>query len=468
MLNSDVHLNLKDSDTIAAIATPPGEGGISVIRISGRDAFSVADKVFVGKSSLSASPSHTAHFGKIVDAQGKYVDEVVAVTFKKPNSYTCEDVVEVSCHGGYIVTQKVLGMLLTAGARAAEPGEFTKRAFLNGRLDLSQAEAVGDLIHSKSEAAYRSSLRQLSGELSKEIKVVKDELLNLASLLELELDFSEEDVAFANRKSLEERLIEALGVTDRLLSSYSVGRVYKEGVKVTIAGKPNAGKSSLLNALLHEDRAIVSAVPGTTRDTISESMEIDGIVFRLTDTAGLRETTDVIEQEGVNRAQKEAERGDILLLVLDLSAQNYNGSDPLYAKLEQICGKLGISVIKVWNKLDIYCSGAPSGYEGGSAFYVSALSGEGIESLRTGLLKAVLASNVGEASVVVTSARHRDALSRARKSLEYALDTLRSGKSGEFVALDLRAGLNALGEITGEITSEDILNNIFSKFCIGK
>ncbi len=468
MLNSDVHLNLKDSDTIAAIATPPGEGGISVIRISGRDAFSVADKVFVGKSSLSASPSHTAHFGKIVDAQGKYVDEVVAVTFKKPNSYTCEDVVEVSCHGGYIVTQKVLGMLLTAGARAAEPGEFTKRAFLNGRLDLSQAEAVGDLIHSKSEAAYRSSLRQLSGELSKEIKVVKDELLNLASLLELELDFSEEDVAFANRKSLEERLIEALGVTDRLLSSYSVGRVYKEGVKVTIAGKPNAGKSSLLNALLHEDRAIVSAVPGTTRDTISESMEIDGIVFRLTDTAGLRETTDVIEQEGVNRAQKEAERGDILLLVLDLSAQNYNGSDPLYAKLEQICGKSGISVIKVWNKLDIYRSGAPSGYEGGSAFYVSALSGEGIESLRTGLLKAVLASNVGEASVVVTSARHRDALSRARKSLEYALDTLRSGKSGEFVALDLRAGLNALGEITGEITSEDILNNIFSKFCIGK
>ena len=468
MLNSDVHLNLKDSDTIAAIATPPGEGGISVIRISGRDAFSVADKVFVGKSSLSAYPSHTAHFGKIVDPQGKYVDEVVAVTFKKPNSYTCEDVVELSCHGGYIVTQKVLGMLLTAGARAAEPGEFTKRAFLNGRLDLSQAEAVGDLIHSKSEAAYRSSLRQLSGELSKEIKVVKDELLNLASLLELDLDFSEEDVAFANRKSLEERLIEALGVTDRLLSSYSVGRVYKEGVKVTIAGKPNAGKSSLLNALLHEDRAIVSAVPGTTRDTISESMEIDGIVFRLTDTAGLRETTDVIEQEGVNRAQKEAERGDILLLVLDLSAQNYNGSDPLYAKLEQICGKLGISVIKVWNKLDIYRSGAPSGYEGGSAFYVSALSGEGIESLRTGLLKAVLASNVGEASVVVTSARHRDALSRARKSLEYALDTLRSGKSGEFVALDLRAGLNALGEITGEITSEDILNNIFSKFCIGK
>lgn len=463
-----MYLNLKDSDTIAAIATPPGEGGISVVRISGRDAFAVADKVFVGKNSLSASPSHTAHFGRIVDAQGKYVDEVVAVTFRNPNSYTCEDVVEVSCHGGYIVTQKVLEMFLAAGARAAEPGEFTKRAFLNGRLDLSQAEAVGDLIHSKSEAAYRSSLRQLSGELSKEIKGVKDELLNLASLLELELDFSEEDVAFANRKSLEDRLTEALGVTDKLLSSYSVGRVYKEGVKVTIAGKPNAGKSSLLNALLREDRAIVSAIPGTTRDTISESVEIDGIVFRLTDTAGLRETTDVIEREGVNRAQKEAEQGDVLLLVLDLSEQNYNGIDPLYAKLEQICAKSGISVIKVWNKLDLYRSGAPRVHEAGSVFYVSALSGEGIESLRKGLLKAVLTSDVGEASVVVTSARHRDVLSRARKSLQYALETLRSGKSGEFVALDLRAGLNALGEITGEITTDDILNNIFSKFCIGK
>ena len=468
MLNSHVYLSLKDSDTIAAIATPPGEGGISVIRISGRDAFAVADKAFVGKSTLSTSPSHTAHFGRIVDAQGGYVDEVVAVTFKGPNSYTCEDVVEVSCHGGYIVTQKVLEMLLTAGARAAEPGEFTKRAFLNGRLDLSQAEAVGDLIHSKSEAAYRSSLRQLSGELSKEIKGVKDELLNLASLLELELDFSEEDVAFANRKSLEERLIEALRVTDRLLSSYSVGRVYKEGVKVTIAGKPNVGKSSLLNALLRENRAIVSAIPGTTRDTISESMEIGGIVFRLTDTAGLRETTDEIEREGVNRAQKEAEQGDVLLLVLDLSVEYYNGIDPLYEKLEQICTKSGISVIRVWNKLDIHSAGAPRVYESGSAYYVSALSGEGIELLRKGLLETALSSDVGETSVVVTSARHRGALARSRKSLQYALETLRSGKSREFVALDLRAGLNALGEITGEITSEDILNNIFAKFCIGK
>ena len=468
MLNLDVHLNLRDGDTIAAIATPPGEGGISVIRISGRDSFAVADRVFVGKSSLSASPSHTAHFGKIVDGEGNYVDEVVALTFKNPNSYTCEDVVEVSCHGGYIVTQKVLGMILAAGARAAEPGEFTKRAFLNGRLDLSQAEAVGDLIHSKSEAAYRSSLRQLSGELSREIKGVRDELLNLASLLELELDFSEEDVEFANRKSLEGRLTDALTVVDGLLSSYAVGRVYKEGVRVTIAGKPNAGKSSLLNALLREDRAIVSSIPGTTRDTISESVVIDGIVFRLTDTAGLRETADVIERQGVDRAQKEAEQGDILLLVLDLSENYYNGIDPLYSKLEHICGAAGIKVIKVWNKLDIHRSGAPRLPDEGRVFYVSALTGEGIEALRKGLLSAVLAADLGETSVVVTSARHRDALSRAGKSLRYSLETLRSGRSGEFVAMDLRAGLNALGEITGEITTDDILNNIFSKFCIGK
>ena len=463
-----MHLNLRDGDTIAAIATPPGEGGISVIRISGRDSFAVADRVFVGKSSLSASPSHTAHFGKIVDGEGNYVDEVVALTFKNPNSYTCEDVVEVSCHGGYIVTQKVLGIILAAGARAAEPGEFTKRAFLNGRLDLSQAEAVGDLIHSKSEAAYRSSLRQLSGELSREIKGVRDELLNLASLLELELDFSEEDVEFANRKSLEGRLTDALTVVDGLLSSYAVGRVYKEGVRVTIAGKPNAGKSSLLNALLREDRAIVSSIPGTTRDTISESVVIDGIVFRLTDTAGLRETADVIERQGVDRAQKEAEQGDILLLVLDLSENYYNGIDPLYSKLERICGAAGIKVIKVWNKLDIHRSGAPRLPDEGRVFYVSALTGEGIEALRKGLLSAVLAADLGETSVVVTSARHRDALSRAGKSLRYSLETLRSGRSGEFVAMDLRAGLNALGEITGEITTDDILNNIFSKFCIGK
>ena len=461
-------VKLKDSDTISAIATPLGEGGISVIRISGQQAFTVADKVFIGRSRLADSPSHTAHFGRVMDGSGSFVDEVVAVTFRAPNSYTCEDVVELSCHGGYIVTQKVLQVILSAGGRMAEPGEFTKRAFLNGRLDLSQAEAVGDLIHSQSEAAYRSSVRQLSGELSREIKAVRDELLNLSSLLELELDFSEEDVEFANRRMLEERLVGAVGVVDRLLKSYAVGKVYKEGVRVTIAGKPNAGKSSLLNALLREDRAIVSPTPGTTRDTISESTSMGGVLFRLTDTAGLRETADAIEHEGVKRAQKEAEEADIVLLVMDYQEQYYNGTEPMYDRLANVCERTGIKLVKIWNKVDLYRFEAPRSAAEGNGFYVSALKGDGIDFLRNGLSKMVLSDQFNESSVIVTNARHRDVLARAGKSLCLALETLKGGKSGEFVALDLRAGLSALGEITGEVTTEDVLNNIFSKFCIGK
>ncbi len=459
---------LDSSDTITAISTPLGEGGISVIRVSGIEALAVADRVFLGKTKLSEAPSHTAHFGRVVEESGNLVDEVVAVVFRAPSSYTCEDVVEISCHGGYLVTQRVLERLLSAGARLAEPGEFTRRAFLNGRLDLSQAEAVADLIHSESDAAYRSSVRQLSGELSRKIKSVRDELLNLAALLELELDFSEEDVEFANRKALEKRLKDAVSLVDELLSSYSVGKVYREGVRVTIAGKPNAGKSSLLNAILEDKRAIVSEVPGTTRDTISERVSIKGILFRLTDTAGLRETVDKIEREGVERARKEAREADIVLLVMDYIQRDYNGTEPLYLELEEICKRDRVRLVKVWNKIDLYEGPASRVQEDGKVFYVSALRGDGIDFLKDGLFNMVLGESTNETSVVVTNARHRDALSRARKSLKYAIETLESGKSGEFVALDLRSGLNALGEITGEITTEDILNNVFSKFCIGK
>ncbi len=463
-----MYLRLKDNDTIAAIATPLGEGGISVIRISGAAAFDVADRVFVGKGSLSESPSHSAHFGRAVDASGKYVDEVVAVTFRAPNSYTCENVVELSCHGGYLVTQKLLQVILDAGARAAEPGEFTKRAFLNGRLDLSQAEAVADLIHSQSEAAYRSSMRQLSGDLSREIKAIRDELLNLASLLELELDFSEEDVVFANRIALDDRMSDAVAALEKLLLTYEVGRVYREGVRVTIAGKPNAGKSSLLNSILGEGRAIVSDKPGTTRDTITESISIGGVLFRFTDTAGLRETADEIEREGVERAEKEAEKGDVVLLVADYGEKYYNGTIAEYARLSDICAKVGVKFVRVWNKIDLYPAEAPRIAAEGREFYVSALKGDGIDFLKNGLKELALGKEVNESTVVVTNSRHRDALARSKRSLGLALDTLRSRKSGEFVALDLRAGLNALGEITGEITTDDVLNNIFSKFCIGK
>jgi tRNA modification GTPase len=452
--------------TIAAIATAMGVGGINVVRISGDDAFQIVDKVFLGKFKLDTVPSHTAHFGRVVGYDGNFVDEVVAVVFRRPNSYTCEDVVEISCHGGYIVTQKVLQEIFNAGARPAEPGEFTKRAFLNGRLDLSQAEAVGDLIHSQSEAAYRSSIRQLSGDLSKEIKSVSDELVNLAALLELELDFSEESVEFADRKSLEERLTNAIVVVDRLLSSYSVGRIYREGVRVTIVGKPNAGKSSLLNALIKEDRAIVSEIPGTTRDTISESMSINGVLFRMTDTAGIREALDSIEQEGVERARREAEKSDILLLVIDCSLDDYNGIEPLYRQLADRCERGHIKLLRVWNKVDLYEGEAHSKPE--EDFYVSALRGDGIDLLRNGLFRTAHDQSVNDDHAVVTNARHRDALSRARKSLHLALESLKGHRSSEFISLDLRAGLDSLGEITGEVTTDDILNKIFSKFCIGK
>lgn len=456
----------QDGAAIAAIATPIGVGGINVVRISGDGAFEIVDKIFIGRSRMDGAPSHTAHFGRIVDRSGNYLDEVVVVIFRRPSSYTCEDVAEISCHGGYLVTQKILQRVVEAGARLAEPGEFTKRAFLNGRLDLSQAEAVGDLIHSQSEAAYRSSVRQLSGELSRKIKSISGELLNLASLLELELDFSEENVEFASRRSLKERLENAIDAMDELLASYSVGRVYKEGVRVTIAGKPNAGKSSLLNALLREDRSIVSKIPGTTRDTISETVSINGVLFRLTDTAGLREAMDEIEMDGVERARRAAEDSDIVLLVIDCSGSDYNGTEPLYEELAAICGQHGAKLLKVWNKIDLYQGGAPRDME--NVFFVSALRGDGIDLLRNGLFRVVINENWREESVVVTNSRHRDAIARAQKSLTLALESMGSGKSSEFVALDLRAGLDALGEITGEVTTDDMLKNIFSKFCIGK
>ena len=436
------------------------------MRISGTGACAIADRVFLGKSKLESVPSHTAHFGNIVDKAGTIIDEVIAIVFRKPNSYTCEDVVEINCHGGYIVTEKVLQRVIDAGARLAEPGEFTKRAFLNGRIDMSQAEAIGDLIHSQSEAAYRSSIRQLSGELSRRIRSVSDELLNLASLLELELDFSDEDVEFADRKLLKERLEHTIVIVGELLASYSIGKLYKEGVRVTIAGKPNVGKSSLMNALLQEDRAIVSDTPGTTRDTISEKISINGVLFQLTDTAGLRETLDNIEREGVERARKEAEKSDIILLVADCSTEDYNSRDGIYAELVSICARESIKLVKVLNKIDIYQGPAPREQE--DVFCVSALRKEGIENLKDGLYKTAIGKQVNESSVVVTNVRHRDSLSRAKRSLDLALEALDSGQSSDLVALDLRGGLNALGEITGAVTTDDIINNIFSKFCIGK
>ncbi len=351
----DVSMVTQLDDVISAISTPIGVGGIGVVRLSGKDAVQVADKIFRGNVHLSNVPTHTAHFGHIANLEGNVIDEVVALVFKAPHSYTGENVVEISCHGGILVTRKMLQATLDAGARLAEPGEFTKRAFLNGQMDLSQAEAVADLIHSKTDAAHRSSLAQLEGTLSKKINQMRDELVNLCSLIEVELDFSEEDLEFVNRLDFIAKTEGAIKELRSLIESFEVGKMYREGVKVVIAGKPNAGKSSILNALLQEDRVIVSEIPGTTRDTIEESLAIGGVLFRLVDTAGLRDTVDRIEQEGVRRTEQQLSDADIVLLVVDSSEQVSEAESLLIARMlediEQIQGK--VRCIVAMNKIDL-------------------------------------------------------------------------------------------------------------------
>ncbi|MDW8108597.1 MAG: tRNA uridine-5-carboxymethylaminomethyl(34) synthesis GTPase MnmE [Candidatus Kryptonium sp.] len=459
-------------DTIAAISTAIGEAGISVIRISGKDAIKIADKVFRGKRKLEEVKSHTAHYGSLVDLSGKVVDYVVATVFRAPHSYTGEDVVEISCHGGIFVTRKVLEAILEAGARLAQPGEFTKRAFLNGKIDLSQAEAIADLIRSATDLAYQSSLSQLEGSLSRKIKKMREELINLCSLVELELDFADEDLEFVDKPELASKIRSAISEIEELIETFKYGKIYREGIKVVIAGKPNAGKSSLLNALLNENRAIVSDIPGTTRDIIEESLNIDGVLFRVVDTAGLRETYDVIEQEGVRRAEEQLKKSDMILLVID-STDEINESDMrLYHRVLNLAANEARKCIVVFNKVDLLNGKGlqtEKMFEDFPVVHISALTGHGLDKLKKIMVEqSFLGTNRTDASVVVTNVRHRDALVKAKQSLLYALKSLEEGMSGDLVAVDLRSALNHLGEIIGEVTTDDILNNIFSKFCIGK
>lgn len=465
---------IRQEDTIAAIATPIGEGGISVIRISGSNALAVADRLFDGKRRIRDMASHTASFGNIIDPHNnrRVLDEVVAVVFRSPNSYTGEDVVEISCHGGMLVTKSILNVLFEAGVRHANPGEFTKRAFLNGRLDLSQAEAVADIIQARTERAHRSSLDQLKGKLSTEIDEIRNDILNFCSLIELELDFAEEDIELANRDDFANRAGRVLRHLQELIESFNVGKVYRDGIKVVIAGKPNAGKSLLLNTLLQENRAIVTDIPGTTRDTIEESLNIDGILFRIIDTAGLRETNDPVESEGVQRTLQQIERADLALMIIDYSL---NMSDEDIRYIDSILDKmneLDVDPLVVLNKIDI-TDGKQFVDTGKLLHYpfvkISAKTGEGVDVLKKQMVNlATHGKPYQEGSVLVTNSRHRDALVRAKQSLELALASIKGEASGEFVSVDLRAALDALGEITGVVTTEDILNNIFSSFCIGK
>jgi tRNA modification GTPase len=446
-------------DTIAAIATATGTGAISVIRVSGPETFKAVDSIFTGKNRIESAESHTIHYGKIKDKSGSEIDDVLISIFRNPHSYTGEDVVEISTHGNTIITRKILEMLLGKNVRLAEPGEFTRRAFLNNKIDLAQAEAVADIINSRTEASLLGARNQLDGLLSQKVEELRAMLINASSFVELELDFAEEDIELINSNELKKRINRILREIEDLLSTYSFGKVIKDGVNVALVGKPNVGKSSLLNYLLKESRAIVSHIPGTTRDIIREDVSIDGILFRLFDTAGIRSSNDEIEKEGVIRSREAVKNADLVLFMNDVE-QGF--SEDIYSELKSITKVERI--ICVLNKID---KNEESDLKNDVS--ISAKTGKGIESLFSLLkLKALGTSNYSEKSAVVSNLRHYQCLGKTNESLLKALESINSGLSGEFISVDLRNAENSLAEIIGAVTSDDILNNIFTKFCIGK
>jgi tRNA modification GTPase len=451
------------SDTIIALATPQGIGAIAVIRLSGKDAIAITNKVFKGKD-LEAQPTHTIHFGTLRD-EGKIVDEVLASVFKEPKSFTKENVVESSTHGSQYIVKQVVKLLLKNGARLAKPGEFTQRAFLNGQFDLAQAEAVADLINSDTEASHQAAMTQMRGGFSKEIASLRKELIHFASMIELELDFGEEDVEFADRDDLKGLINKLLVVIEALIKSFDLGNVIKNGVPTVIAGKPNAGKSTLLNALLNEDRAIVSEIAGTTRDSIEDEVNIEGINFRFIDTAGLRETTDTIEAIGVERTQAKMKEAALIIYMFDLV------NEPITEILREV-NKLensGKPFVCVGNKIDKADPELIKQLASNTHFvFISASEKAKIEVLKDKLLELVNLDNFKSGDTVVTNIRHYDNLMQTRNALKDVLNGLGQNVTGDFLAMDIRQSLHYLGEITGEITTDDLLDNIFSKFCIGK
>ncbi len=467
-------MNSSSDDIITAIATPIGEGGISVIRISGKGTCEKIDSLFQGKKPLVAAASHTAHFGMITRHDGEIIDQVVATVFHAPHSYTGEETVELGCHGGAYVTRQILNAVIDLGCRHAQPGEFTKRAFLNGRIDLIQAEAIADLIHAGSEMARKSSLEQLRGKLSKELRTLREELIRITGLLELELDFSEENIELTAKSELEKFINEETQRVEKLIQSYQQGKIYRDGVRTVIVGRPNAGKSSLLNTLLKHDRAIVSIIPGTTRDTIEENILLDGISFSLTDTAGLRKTGDDIEKEGITRAEREIQKADIIIFVVD---STFTITEIKEAIDEFIAGRKNKDtkgVIVALNKIDLLREEKVKIlYKTLSSYYqfpiipVSAKIGLGIDGLEMQMKSNIPPASI-EGSITLTNARHRDVLVRSLESLKLALQSTKLNLSDEFIVVDLRSALNSIGEIIGETTTDDILNKIFSSFCIGK
>ena len=462
-----------DQSTICAISTPPGIGGIAVIRLSGRDAFLIADKVYRSpseKKRLIDQPANSLHFGTIVSEE-TVVDEVVVGLFKAPHSFTGEDIVEISCHGSVYIQQQILQLLISQGARLARPGEFTQRAFLNRKMDLSQAEAVADLIASGNAASHKLAMTQMRGGFSKEIHQLREELLRFAALVELELDFSEEDVEFADRKALIELSTRIGTLLKKLTDSFKLGNVIKNGIPVAIIGETNVGKSTLLNALLNEEKAIVSEIHGTTRDVIEDVVNIDGTLFRFADTAGLRETKDTIETIGIGRSYHQLGKAEIVLLVADISGDVKH----IFNRILQIRKKItDQKVIIVANKVDVATQEAItqlsefSLLSNESLVFIAAKSKTNIDQLIGMMKQALDFKSIGTQDIVVSNVRHFEALTMALQAIERIIEGLGSGISGDFLAQDIRECLHYLGEITGEISTDEILGHIFKNFCIGK
>lgn len=454
-------MDISHGDTIVALATAQGVGALAVIRLSGTQSIQIVNSVFKGKD-LSTAATHTIHFGNIVEG-GRMIDEVLVSIFRAPRSFTKEDSVELSCHGSPVIVKEIIKLLLAKGARLATPGEFTKRAFLNGRFDLAQAEAVADLITAETENGRQAALNQMRGGFSQEIKILREELIHFASMIELELDFGEEDVEFAKRDDLKQLIARILLLLDSLIKSFDQGNVIKNGIPTVIAGKPNAGKSTLLNTLLNEDKAIVSDIPGTTRDFIEDEVEWGGISYRFIDTAGLRETKDVIESMGVQRTREQMQKAALILYLFDI---RHTTPEEL-AKEELELKELGIPYFLVGNKVD-EVNGAALKSFGSAIVPISALKKSNIDVLKDKITSKFGMKDVKTGDVLVTNLRHYQNLVQTRAALKRVIGGIDGGITGDFLAMDIRQSLHYLGEITGEITTEDLLGRIFEKFCIGK
>jgi tRNA modification GTPase len=466
-------------ETIVALASPSGAGAIAVIRISGKDAIGIAEQVFqsVSGKSISKQKTHTIHLGHIVD-EGKVYDQVLLSIFKNPHSYTGEDVIEISCHGSTFIQQQIIQLLLRKGCKMAQAGEFTLRAFLNGKLDLSQAEAVADLIASDNEASHQIAMQQMRGGFSNEIAKLRGELLNFASLIELELDFAEEDVEFADRTQFKELLNRIEFVLKRLIDSFAVGNVIKNGIPVAIVGEPNVGKSTLLNALLNEERAIVSDIAGTTRDTIEDELVINGIGFRFIDTAGIRDTKDVVESIGIKKTFEKIEQAQLVLYLVDGGWLLVDGNiERLITSINKIQNQFPQKkLVTVINKKDLISNEKKSeidiklatNNQQPTTIFISAKNKEGIDDLKNQLLSFVNTGALRNNETIVTNTRHYDSLLKALEEIQKVTFGLNSGLSSDLMAIDIKQALYYFGEITGEVTNDELLGNIFANFCIGK